>query len=313
LGGESAFNTVSTSGHDIPKASFSVPSPFELIESDEMTSDPNPTMNEKGLQAGDGWSFDAMVTADVFGLLAYWFFGAYAVAAAGAAYDHTSKISASTDPSSLSISIGDLGLTKYDIYYGLYLNSFGLSISKTSDMLKVSVGGVSSGKYLLNQATDFDAAPDTYSDRRHVLPACTLSVDGSAAGYLTGVEWTVTREIFPLQPLDGNLYAAGAVLGDYSVACTLTGWRDAADTMFGLDDGAEHTVKINSPRPAASDSQDIDIEMNECLIYATEGYSMSGDAPADFSVSVNPYKDDHADASAIKVTTTSDIADYSAL
>ncbi len=312
LGKESAYNTASTAMHDIPKSSFSVPSPYELITNDELRSDPNPVANAKGLQSGEGWSIDAMVTSDLFGLFCYFFFGGYAVTGAGP-YAHVHTI-ANTLPPSLSAEYGDTqtAIARYDQYYGLYLNSLGLSVSKTSELMKCSLGGTSSGKFDMNASTPLDASPDTYGDRRHAMPAATIEIDGSAVAYLTSIDLTIDREIFPLNPLDGNLYAASATLGKYMISCTVTGWRDQADTLYALDDDAEHTVKLISPRPGSA-THDIEVYFPEAYIYATESTSIGGDGPAEFSVQVSPFFDDAAEGSAVEITVNSDIADYSAV
>jgi hypothetical protein len=312
IGKESAFNTVATAGNQVPKASFSVPAPFELIENNELRADPNPVADEKGLQSGDGWSFDTMVTSDIFGLLCYFYFGDYSVTGSADPWEHVFEISASSDPSSVSVEVGDSGISKYDLYYGMYLNSIGLSATKSSELLMTTIGGVSSGKYVLNGAAPFDATPDSYSDRRHVMPTCIVKVDGSATAYLTGVDLSINREVFPLRPLDGNLYASGAVLGKYNFDCTLTGWRDAADNLYGLDDNAEHTVEIISSRPGSA-THDISILFEEAYIYATESSSVSGDGPVEFGVNVSPFYANGASASSVVITVDSGVADYSAV
>jgi hypothetical protein len=310
LAKETTFNTAGTAGNNIPKASFSLPSPYELIENDELRSDPNPVFDEKGLQSGDGWSFDTMLTSDVFGYLSYLYFGDYVVTGAGP-YEHVFEVSA-TDPSSCSVEYGDTGLSKYDLYYGMYLSSFGISATKSSEMMMATIGGVSSGKFDLNSATPLDASPDSYSDRRHVMPTCIVKIDGSATAYLTGVDLTMNREIFPLRPLDGNLYAAGAVLGKYSFDVTLQGWRNSADDLYGLDDDAEHTVEIISSRPGVA-THDVSIMFEEAYIYATESASVSGDGPVEFGLRVSPFYANGTSASSVVVTVNSDIADYSAV
>lgn len=310
VGKESAFNTVATAMNVLPKTSFSIPSPYELIQNDELRGDPNPVADEKGLQSGDGWSFECPMTSDSFGLLSYMFFGDYSVSG-GPIYSHVNEIS-STDPSSWTIEYGDTGVGKYDVYYGLYLNSIGLSATKSSELMMASVGGVSSGKYLLGQAAAIDGSADQYSDRRHVMPTAIVKIDGSATAYITGIDLTISREIFPLRPLDGNLFAAGAVLGKYSFDCKLTGWRNAADDLYGLDDDAEHTVEFVSSRPGSA-THDVSVLFEEAYIYATESASVSGDGPVEFSVMVSPFYANGASASSVVVAVDSDIADYSAV
>jgi hypothetical protein len=120
------------------------------------------------------------------------------------------------------------------------------------------------------------------------------------------------REIFPLRPLDGELFAAGAVLGKYSFDVMLTGWRNAADDLYGLDDDAEHTVELISSRPGVA-THDISILFEEAYIYATEPSSVDGDGPVEFGVHVSPFYANGASASSVVVTVNSDIADYAAV
>ena len=312
LGKESAYNTASAAMHDIPKSSFTVPGPYELIENDELRSDPNPVANAKGLQSGSGWSFEAMCTSDLFGLFCYWFLGGVAVTGVGP-YEHVFTV-ATANPPSLSAEYGDTqtAIARYDQYYGLYLNSMGLNISKTSELIKVSLGGESSGKFDLNGSTALDATPDTYTDARHTMPAATIEIDAGATAYLTSIDLTIDRTVFPLNPLDGNLYAAAATLGKYAISCTVTGWRDQADVLYGLDDDAEHTVKINSPRPGVA-THDIDILFPECFLFATEQASISDDGPAEFQLQISPFYANATEGAAIEITVNSDIADYSAV
>jgi hypothetical protein len=313
LGKESAFNTPSTTMNDIPKSSFTVPGNYELINNDELRSDPNPVADAKGLQMGEGWSFDAMCTSDVFGLLCYWFFGDYSVTGAADPYSHVFEIDNSA-VDSLTAEYGDTqsAIARYDAYYGLYLSQLGLSISKQSELIKVSCGGVGSGKSAINGATPADASPDTYSDLRHSMPGVTIKVDTVAVAYLTSIDLQITRAVYPTNPLDGNLFANGATLGKYEVDCTLTGWRDQADVLYGLDDDAEHVVEIISPRPDGA-THDISIKFEEAYIFATEQTSISDDGPAEFSVKVSPFLGNGASNSAIVVTVDSTIADYSAV
>ena len=313
LGKESAYNTASAAMHDIPKSSFTVPGPYERIESDELRSDANPAADAKGLQSGEGWSLDAMVTSETFGLFCYWFFGDYAKSGAGDPYEHVFKIGAALPPS-LSAEYGDTqtAISRYDAFYGMYLNSFGLNISKTSELMKLVVGGTSSGKFDLNGSTPLDASPDVYVDPRHVMPAATMTIDAGAVVYVTSIDLMIEREVFPLNPLDGNLFAAAATLGKYKVTATLTGWRDQADVLYGLDDNAEHAVVINSPEPGSA-THDIDINFPECYIYATEQTSISGDGPAEFQVSVSAFYADATEASAVEITVSNATPDYAAV
>lgn len=314
LGKEAAYNTASAAMHDIPKSSFTVPGPYELIENDELRSDPNPVANSKGLQSGSGWSFETMVTSDLFGLFCYWFFGGVSVTGTGTPnYVHT-FIPSTTNPPSLSAEYGDMqtAIDRFDKYYGLYLNSMGLNVSKTSELMKCSLGGESSGKFDMNAAAALDATPDTYGDARHAMPAATIEIDGSAVAYLTSIDLTIDRTVYPLNPLDGTLYAAAATLGKYSVSCTVMGWRDQADVLYGLDDDAEHTVKLVSPRPGSAD-HNVEIYFPECYLYATEQFSISDDGPAEFGLQVSPFYDNAAAGGAIEITVQSDIADYSAI
>lgn len=312
LGKEPAFNTNATVMHDIPKSSFTVPGPYEIITNDELRSDPNPVADSKGLQTGEGWSFDAMATADLVGLLAYFFFGDYAVTGAAAPYAHVFEIDSSA-LDSLTVEYGDTqtAVARYDQYNGILISELSFSIQKASELIKIGVAGVGSGKFALNQSSAIDASPTLYTDRRHSMPACTLEIDGGAVAYLTGIDLTITREIFPLQPLDGNLYAGGATSGKYSVDCTLTGWRDQADSLYGLDDDAEHTLKLISPRPGDA-TRNFEIEFEEAYVFATESASLSDDGPAEFSVKVSPFLGNGASNSAIKMTVDSDVADYAA-
>jgi hypothetical protein len=311
IGKESAFNTPATVMHDIPKSAFTVPGLYELIKNDELRSDPNPVADAKGLQSGEGWSFTAMATADLFGLFAYFFFGDYSVTGAGP-YEHVFEIDTSK-LDSLSAEYGDTQtvIARYDQYFGMYLSQIGLSVQKASELIKVDLAGVSSGKFLTNQSSPLDASPDTYTDLRHAMPACTIEVDGGAVAYLTSIDLTISRAIYPTNPLDGNLYANGATQGKYMVDCKVMGWRDQADALYGLDDDAEHTFKFISPRPGDA-TRNFEIEFEECYAFATESFSTSDDGPAEFGLVISPFYGDGASASAIICTVDSDVPDYSA-
>jgi hypothetical protein len=310
IGKESAFNTAATVMHDIPKSAFTVPGLYELIQNDELRSDPNPVADSKGLQSGEGWSFTAMATADLFGLFCYFFFGDYAVSGAGP-YEHVFEIDTSAiDPISVEYGDTQTAIARYDQYYGMYLSQIGLSCQKASELLKVDLAGVSSGKFDINASTALDASPDSYTDLRHTMPACTIEIDASAVAYLTSIDLTISRAVYPTNPLDGNLFANGATLGKYMVDCTVTGWRDQADALYGLDDDAEHTFKFISPRPGDA-TRSFEIEFEEAYAFATEPFSSGDDGPSEFSLKISPFYGNGASASAIIATVDSDVADYS--
>jgi len=308
---ESPYNTPGSTGAIVPKASFTIPSSYERIQSDELVADPNPPQEAKGLYSGSGFQIVSPVTADSIGWLLYFFFGSYAKSGAAAPFEHTFKV-AGTLPPTGTLEVGDTELTKYDQYNGLLPNSFGLSISKTSDLLKATVGLAGSGLRVLNGAAPIDAAPDSFGDKRHVLPAVQLKVDTVLTSYLTGVDLTISRTFTPLLDLDGELYGSDFDLGDYAVDCVVRGWLDASNTLRDLDDDAEHVVEIISPRPGDA-TRYLSVKFPECHIFDVESYNVGGDAPIEFSARIAPFYDDNADATSVLVTLENDIADYAAI
>lgn len=314
IGAESAYNTPGASGHECPKSSITIPSRQELITSDELQSNPNPVLDSKGINAGAGYQFINPVSCDFFGLMCYFMFGdaGYTVTGAGDPYTHVFKI-ANTNPDSLYFEIGDSSAAKYDIHKGLLLHSLQLGGEKTSDLLRATWGLTGSGLATINGGTSNDASADTYGDARHILPLMEARVAGSATAYLTGMNLTIQRNPAILMALDGNRYGSDFDLGKFMVDCTLTGWRDSADSLFGLDDDTDKQVSLYSVDPDDA-THSIEIEFPESRVLNVEGYSVSGgDAPYPVTAKVSPYYDDNADATAIMITVINGIADYAAL
>ena len=308
---ESAYNTPGSVGNLVPISSVGVPGLQELITSDELTPDPNPPANSKGLKTGTGFTATCPVTADSIGLWMYYFFGDYTKSGASAPYTHTFEVTGATDPPSFTAEIGDIGLTKYDQYNGCSPVSIGLSVTKTSDLFRANIGFTGSGKSTINTGTSLDTTPTTYADLRHVLPGILAKVDGTAAGYLTGVDLTITRQVDVLNPLSSNLYGAEQSYRKYAVDCTIRGWRDSGDTLVGLDNDAEHTFELISYRPGGT-TRYLSIKFEEAYFLNTEAYTIGDDGPGMYALRVSPFYGNGASASSIVISLLSDVADYAA-
>lgn len=305
---ESAYNTPGSVGNLVPISSVSVPGLQELITSDELTPDPNPPAQSKGLQPGTGFSAVCPVSADSVGFWMYYMFGDYSVTGAGP-YDHVFEVTGSTDPPSFTAEVGDIGMTKYDQYNGCSPVSFALGVTKTSDLFRATVGFTGSGKYTINTGTSLDSSPATFADLRHVLPGTLVKIDGSAAGYVTGIDLTISRQVDVLNPLSADLFGAEQNFRKYAVDCVLRGWRNSADALYGLDDDAEHTVELINYRPGGT-TRYLSIKFEEAYILATEGSSIADDGPGVFSVRVSPFYGNGASASSIVVHVVNDVASY---
>jgi hypothetical protein len=313
IGRESAtFNTMQDTpvGHVLRKASFTFDGLKDLIENDELRSTPNTPQDATGRQNVTAQLVMPMTT-DELGLLCYYFFGSYAVAGSGP-YVHTYKISA-TQRRSLWIEVADIELTKYDLFNGLFIRSISIgTMTKASQLMKVTVDFWASGKYTLNGGSAQDASPTTYENPLHTMPEASVLVDDSTTALVSEISWTISREVYPYDVLDGTLFAADADQGDYSFDCVMKGWRDSGDTIFGYDDGAEHGVEILSPRSNAA-TYYVSIDHNETNIFQSEGSGgVSGDGPVMAAVRVRPFYSNHGDASAVVVEIAGEVADYSA-
>lgn len=310
LARESSYNTPGAAGNQLPKSSLTIPGPRELISNNELRSDPNPVADEKGLQTGTGFSMVMPMTSNSFGLMCHYFFGDDTVTATADPFDHVYTITNDAIPT-FTLEVGDTGLTKYDQYNGVTPTGMSFSISKTSSLFDVNWTLQGSGKYTLNGGAPLDAAPDSYDDRRHVLPGCTVTI-GGAVTYVTGIDVSIMRRVDAVQVLDGLLYASNHEPLKYTYDITVTGFRNAADDLFGLDDDSEKTVGINTVRPGSA-NYDVDFEFEETYVYATEGYSVSDDGLIPFQARISPFYADGANASSVMITANTEIEDYSAV
>ncbi len=314
IGAEASFNTMEGTpiGHLLRHGQFTFDGIVELIENPEFRSDPNPAPDETGMQKVTA-QLQVPISADEAGLIFYFFLEGYSVSGVGP-YAHIYKIS-STNPLSVFIEVGDSELTKFDLFNGLYISSISLgTITKgQSSMLMMTIDFFASGKYVLNAGSSEDGTPDTYSDRQHTMPLVTVEVDAAATAIINEISHTMSRTVEGNGVLDGTLFHSDADLQKYAFDCTIRGWRDSADTIFGYDDAAEHVVEIISPRPGGA-TRSVEIKHSEAKIYNSEGGGgAQGDGPIKATARVRPAYVDHADASSLVVTVNSDVADYSAV
>ena len=311
IGKESSFNTSGAVGHILRKASFTFDGITELIESPELRSDPNPAPDATGMQRVTA-QLVVPVSADEMGLIMYFFLQDYSVTGSGP-YAHVYEVS-STNPDSVFIDVGDSELSKYDLFNGLFISgiSFGTITKGQSSMLMATIDFFSSGKYTLNGGSPADAAPDTYTDLQHTMPLVSVEVDTVATTIISEITCSMSRAVEGNGVLDATLFHSDADLQRYGFDCTIKGWRDSADTIFGYDDAAEHQVEIISPRPGAA-TRSVEIDFPECYIFNSEGGGgVSGDGPVMATARVRPFYVNNTPASSVVVTVNSDVVDYSA-
>ena len=314
IGAEASFNTMEGTpvGHILRKASFTFDGIVELIENPEMRSDPNPAPDSTGMQKVTA-QLQVPVSADEAGLIFYFFLEGYSVTGSGP-YAHVFKVS-STNPLSVFVEVGDAELTKFDLFNGLYISSISLgTITKgQSSMMMMTIDFFASGKYALNAGSSEDAAPDTYTDLLHTMPLTTVEVDTVATTIINEISCTMSRNVEGNGVLDGTLFHSDADLQKYAYDCTIKGWRDSADTIFGYDDAAEHQVEIISPRPGAA-TRSVEVDFPEAYIFNSEGGGgVQGDGPVMAVARVRPHYVNVGAASSLVVTVNSDVADYDAV
>jgi len=314
LGLQNTFNTMPATpvGFIIRKSRFTFGNYNDLIADDELRADPNPAQQETGLNRV-GASLVAPMTTEEFGMFCYLFLGGYSVTGAADPYAHEFVIDA-TEPLIVWLECGDLKTTKYDLAEGLVISSISLgTINKSSNMMNVTIQFEASGKFTRNGAAPQDAAPTAYSVRKHTQAMHKILIDDTLTALITETSWTISRTITMLSVSDGTLYHTGFDYGDYSYDFTIQGFRAAADTIVGYDDGAEHGVEILSERPGSA-THYVNIDHNETLIKNSETPGeISGDPPVPQKVRVLPTYINHADGSSILITVETEIADYVAL
>jgi hypothetical protein len=311
IGKESAFNTAGSIGHLLRKAQFTFDGIVELIENPELRADPNPAPDSTGMQRVTA-QLQVPVSADEAGLIFYFFFDDYTVSGVGP-YEHLYEVD-TTNPDSVWVDVGDSELSKYDLFNGLFISSISLgTITKgQSSMLMMTIDFFASGKYALNGGSPQDATPDAYTDLLHTMPLTTVEVDTVATTIISEISCTMSRTVEGNGVLDGTLFHSDADLQKYNYDCTIRGWRDSSDTIFGYDDAAEHQVEIISPRPGAA-TRSVEIDFPECYIFNSEGGGgVNADGPVMATARVRPFYVDNTPASSVVVTVNSDVADYSA-
>jgi hypothetical protein len=137
-------------------------------------------------------------------------------------------------------------------------------------------------------------------------------VDTTATSLIQEITCRISRTITMSGVLDGNLYNTDVDHGKYSYDCTIHGWRDSADTIFGYDDSSQHSVEIISPRPGGTYS--ITINFPESDIFQSEDSGqVSGDGPVFSTARVAPHYTDDASGSSLVVTIVGEVADYDAI
>jgi len=314
IGLQNAFNTMpgTPKGFIIRKSRFTFGNYDDLIADDELRADPNPAQQETGLNRC-GASLVMPMTTEEFGIFCYLFLGGYSVTGSADPYAHVYVIDDS-EPFILWVECGDLKTGKYDLAEGLIVSSISVgTINKSSNMLNVTIQFEASGKFTRNGAAAQDVAPSSYSVRKHTQAMHQILVDDVLTTLITETTWTISRTITMLSVSDGTLYHTDFDYGDYSYDFTISGFRAAADTIVGYDDGAEHGVAIKTERPGSA-THYVLIDHNETLIKNSETPGeISGDPPVPQKVRVLPTYINHADGSSIKITIETEIADYVAL
>lgn len=320
IGEEASYNTMAGTpvGHILRKATFTFDGVKELIENDELRSDGNPAPDLTGMQRVTA-RIEVPVTPEEMGLLFYWFLTDYTASGAAAPYDHEFLIDTSTAPASLFVEVGDTALTKYDLFNGLYIQSisFGTINKGQSALLKATIEFNASGKYTLNGSSAADASPTVHTGKIHTMPLTYVDVDSTTTAVISEITCTMSRTIEGSGVLDGTLYHSDANLQKYAYDCTIRGWRDSADTIFGLDDDAEHVIEIISPQPGLGVSDDlvsVEVKFPEAYVFNSEGGGgVQGDGPIFSTARVRPFYTDNADGSSVVVTVRCSIEDYDAV
>jgi len=313
IGKEPSFNTADPTpvGHVLRKMSFTFDGIEERIQNDELRSDPNPAATIAGRQRVTA-TLQGPLTTDELGVLMTLFFGTYAVTGTSAPYVHEWKMSA-TEPSSCWVEVGYSEVVKYDLFNGLVPQSidFG-TLDKSSDgLVQVTVTFWASGKYALNGGTAQDASPDVYANGLHAMHTVTVKTDSATTTVISRTNLSLARTITGYGVLDGTAYDSEVDRGKFNPDCTITGWRDSADTLFGLCDGADHIYEMISARRDASDYT-VSVEFPAAKFVNSEGSGQVSDGPVLATVRVEPHYDSTDETSCV-VTIKSDVADFSAI
>lgn len=282
------------------------------IANNDLRSDPSPAQSEEGMQTVN-LQVVTKVNADEFGLLCYFFFGTYSAAASSTAPClNTFKIG-STLPPSCWVNVGDTAVGKYDVIKGCRINSISLgAVRKQDQYLTATIGFTCVGDWERNNASAEDASPATYNCRQHTMIGTSVEVATVETTLIDEISYGISRNATPYAPLNGDAFATDIDLGQYTFDFTMSGWRDAADTLYAYSDGTERVIEIISPQPGAP-TYYVNFTHSECTVFASEEQGEVTNAPVPVKMRVRPYKDNHADASAVKVLVASSVNDYSAI
>lgn len=304
----------------IEKASYKPPGGArETVSDSVIRSDGNPPRAVKGLGFGAG-TIRVPFTTQYWGLFAYLFLGGYSHAAysSGASqgpYEHLSTIDVTVAPRVVWVEIGSTVSGKYDRFNSAIITSLSLgSVRKVSEQLFFDVELMGTGQYTLNQSSALDAAVTEYDLNIHSKVDSRVMIDGSAQPLITEFSYTIRREGIRLDGLDGNYYASGLDVGNYSIDCKMKGWRDASDTIRGLDNDAEHTVEFQTARTSGVYTDSgfwAGLDHDEVLIFNDDPEAVSDGNPVEYSVTVKPHAE--GEVSAVEWTTRNAIEDYAAI
>jgi len=279
-------------------------------ESSEINPNPNPAEPLAGTIDLNG-ELGQVVSADCLPLLLNLMFGNATKTGASAPYSWETKLLANAMKSAI-VEKYDSANAKADLIKGVIVYSLKLSYRKAAEALVATWGFMGIGAApTRNGGSQFDSSPTVFTDRRHSMKDVTLLVDGAAtlAPLVTQFDISFTFEAVRQDGLTGNAFADGMDKGACTIEASLRARRPAADSIYALANGAEHTFKLTSPRPGAA-TRYFELSLPECYVKQTEPADESGKGPVDEVYKVIPFYSNNADSTAAKFTVANDQSAY---
>lgn len=284
----------------------------EGYQPDEIRADPNPPRTEEGLQRAEGTIVSA-VENDMFGFMSYLFFGGYDGTGGGplpTQVNHVFTIDTSI-PDTVEVECGEVEQSRFDLLSGQVVTGLEISAQKESSMLTATWSFSGTGKYTANATSSIDATATESTLPRHSRRNLCVEIDGSTTTLVTNLNISIQRAATRIEAMDSLAYAADIHQGRYEITLEVEGYWDQADTIRGLADGADHTLKLVSYDPATP-ANTIEIYFPEVRFYHVSAPGIPDDMPAKISVQGKPYYLDAAEGSSVEITVNSTTVDNSA-
>lgn len=200
-----------------------------------------------------------------------------------------------------------------DVFMGCMFASLDLGLKPAAEELVANLQIMGTGKNELQNAAVI-ATPTSYASDEFCLASMhQVKIDGAAVAYVIDGSLKIEQEIEVVKVVDGTLFSAYCIPKRYRVSGGLICLMDNNVTARTLATGlAEHALQIICPAPVTA-AHNVTIDVKELMCETTNAPALNDTGHREISLEWDGYYANDAGLSAVTISVTNAIPDYSTL